>query len=32
MVDGIPVNSSYGGTVEWNMIPFGNIERIEVIF
>jgi len=31
MVDGIPINSSYGGTVEWNMIPKENIERIEVV-
>ncbi len=31
MVDGIPINSSYGGTVEWNMIPMENIQRIEVV-
>lgn len=31
MVDGIPANSSYGGTVEWSMIPPENIERTEVV-
>lgn len=31
MVDGIPINSSYGGTVEWNMIPPENIQKIEVV-
>jgi iron complex outermembrane recepter protein len=31
MVDGIPANSSYGGTVEWSMISPDTIERIEVV-
>jgi iron complex outermembrane receptor protein len=31
MVDGIPANASYGGTVEWSMISPENIERIEVV-
>ncbi len=30
MIDGIPVNKTDGGTVNWNLINNGNIERIEV--
>lgn len=31
MVDGIPLNNSYGGSVEWNVLSPENIERIEVV-
>jgi outer membrane receptor protein involved in Fe transport len=31
MLDGVPVNKSDGGSVNWNAIPFGNIEQIEAI-
>lgn len=31
MVDGQPVNSGWGGSVDWRMIPVENIEKIEVV-
>ncbi|OIP01451.1 MAG: hypothetical protein AUJ97_07035 [Bacteroidetes bacterium CG2_30_32_10] len=31
LVDGIPVNKSDGGTVNWNLYDVDNVERIEVI-
>lgn len=31
MVDGIPLNNSYEGSVEWNVLSPENIERIEVV-
>jgi iron complex outermembrane receptor protein len=31
LVDGIPVNKSDGGSVNWNLISTGEIERIEVV-
>ncbi|MDA3832784.1 MAG: TonB-dependent receptor [Spirochaetales bacterium] len=31
LLDGQPLNDSYGGGVEWGMFPVDNIERIEVI-
>lgn len=31
LVDGIPVNNSWHGSVEWNQIPLENIERIEIV-
>ena len=30
LIDGIPVNKTDGGTVNWNLINNGNIERIEI--
>jgi len=30
MIDGIPVNKTDGGTVNWNLINADNIERVEV--
>jgi iron complex outermembrane recepter protein len=31
LMDGIPVNKSDGGTVNWNLYDIDNVERIEVI-
>jgi iron complex outermembrane receptor protein len=31
LVDGVPVNKADGGSVNWNMITSGEIERIEVV-
>ncbi|MBU4303448.1 MAG: TonB-dependent receptor [Candidatus Omnitrophica bacterium] len=31
MVDGVPINNSWHGEVEWNQIPLENIERIEIV-
>lgn len=31
MVDGVPVNKSDGGSVNWNAISFNDIEQVEVI-
>lgn len=31
MIDGIPVNKADGGSVNWNLISTGDIERIEVV-
>lgn len=31
LLDGIPLNKSDGGTVDWNMIDLDEIERIEVV-
>ena len=31
LVDGIPVNKSDGGSVNWNLISAGDIQRIEVV-
>lgn len=31
MVDGVPVNSGWNGSVDWGMIPVDNIERIEIV-
>lgn len=31
LVDGVPMNSSFSGSVEWNQIPLDSIERIEVV-
>lgn len=31
LVDGIPVNKSDGGSVNWNLISTGEIDRVEVI-
>lgn len=31
MVDGLPVNNSWNGNVDWTMIPVDNIEKIEVV-
>lgn len=30
LLDGIPLNKSDGGTVDWNMIDMGDLERIEI--
>lgn len=30
LLDGIPLNKSDGGTVDWNMIDMSNLQRIEV--
>ena len=31
LVDGVPVNKADGGSVNWNMITTGEVERIEVV-
>ena len=31
LVDGVQQNNTYNGTVNFNMIPISNIERIEVL-
>jgi outer membrane receptor protein involved in Fe transport len=31
MIDGVPVNKADGGSVNWNLINTGEIERIEVV-
>lgn len=31
LIDGIPINNSWHGSVEWNQIPLENIERIEIV-
>ncbi|MBP6871429.1 MAG: TonB-dependent receptor [Bacteroidales bacterium] len=31
MLDGIPVNKADGGSVNWNLVATGDIERIEVV-
>jgi iron complex outermembrane receptor protein len=31
MMDGVPLNNSYEGSVEWNVLSPENIERIEVV-
>jgi len=31
MVDGVPINDSFSGFVQWNRVPLENIDRIEVV-
>jgi iron complex outermembrane receptor protein len=31
LLDGVPLNDAYSGTVEWNQIPINSIQRIEVV-
>ena len=31
LIDGIPVNKSDGGSVNWNLISTGEVERVEVV-
>jgi outer membrane cobalamin receptor len=31
MVDGVPINDSFSGFVQWNRVPLENVERIEVV-
>ncbi len=31
LIDGIPVNKADGGSVNWNLISIGDVERIEVV-
>ena len=31
MIDGIPINDAESGTVDWNIVPLEDVERIEVV-
>lgn len=31
LIDGVPMNSAFSGSVEWNQIPLESIERIEIL-